>query len=77
MPVDPAALPSSTPDGRLAERLASLERQLRTLTSLANGGAAGQIPVVAALPASGREGRLVKLAGGGVYVDTGAAWTAL
>lgn len=75
MPVDPAGLPSRDPQERLLERLAALEREVRSLTALVNGGAAGQIPVVQTLPAAGRAGRLVFLASDGkVYKDTGAAW---
>lgn len=77
MPVDPAQPPRLSGAGRDAERIASLERRLRALETQLQGGATSAIPVVAALPAAGREGRLLKLASGGVYVDTGSGWTAL
>jgi len=77
MPVDPNIPPPTSPEDRLADRLARIERELRTLTALVNGGASSQLPVVSALPAAGREGRLVKLQAGGVYIDTGSSWAVL
>jgi hypothetical protein len=75
MPIDPASPPSGDSQLRLLERLANLERELRTIKSTLSGGATAQLPVVAALPPAGRLGRLLILSTDGhVYRDTGAAW---
>lgn len=74
MPIDPAIPPAGTPDARLADRVAQLERQLRALEQFLAGGGV-QIPVVTALPTAGRQGRLLILASDGkIYKDSGAAW---
>lgn len=75
MRVDPSVPPQIDATGRLLERVAALERQVRELQSYLQGGSVQQIPSVNALPAAGRKGRLVFLTTDSkVYKDTGAAW---
>lgn len=77
MPIDPTLPPPQNTDARLAERLAKLEREMRTLKTFLNGGAASQVPVVssfASLPA-GRKGRVAfNSSDGKLYVDNGSSW---
>lgn len=76
MPLDPWIPPGTSPDARLADRLAKLEREVRDLQRFLAGGGI-QAPVVTALPTFGRKGRLVVLASDNkLYLDTGAAWVA-
>jgi hypothetical protein len=73
---DPYVPPSANPDVRLLERISSLERTVRTLSSFMQGGTTARIPVVAALPAAGSQGRLLMLASdSSIWKDTGATWT--
>jgi hypothetical protein len=77
-PIQPGRPPATSHDARVAERLAALERRVRTLEAYFSGGSTQQVPLVQSLPSPGRKGRLVMLAGDGkVYRDTGAAWTAV
>jgi hypothetical protein len=77
-PLDPNRPPSGDPGSRVADRLAALERRLRTLEGMLSGGATQQIPVVDNLPPAGRLGRLVVLAGDSrVFRDTGSSWVAV
>lgn len=69
MPIDPAIPRTGGATERVFERLAALERRIAVLE------ANSALPVVAALPAAGRAGRVVMLASDGkLYRDTGAAW---
>ncbi len=78
MPVDPAIPPPVHPDARLHERIAALERIVRTLSAYLNGGSVQQAPVVSALPAAGRQGRLVILSTDSkLYRDNGSSWVAI
>jgi hypothetical protein len=74
MPIDPAIPPTGSPGVRQAERFAALERRVRSLET----GAAfelGNVPVVAVLPAPGRQGRVLMLSSdSSLWKDTGAAW---
>lgn len=75
MPLDPAIPPALDLTQRLQQRIADLEFRLRAIEAYMQGGSVGQIPVVAALPAAGRIGRLLMLSTDQhVYKDTGAAW---
>lgn len=75
MPADPRRPSAGSLDERLVARIADLERQVRTMASYVNGGAASQLPVVLALPAAGRVGRaLVLRSNGKLYVDDGLNW---
>lgn len=78
MPFDPAQPPQLEPGRRVYQRLSELEGRLRSVESYLQGGATQQVPVVAALPTAGREGRVVKVAGDNrLWVDTGSAWVAV
>jgi hypothetical protein len=78
MSVDPAQPPNLDAGARVFQRLADLERRLGNVESYMQGGATQQVPVVAALPTAGREGRVVKVAADNrLWVDTGAAWVAV
>lgn len=77
-PIDPARPPSGDTSARVAVRLAALERRLRTLEGLLNGGATQQVPVVMSLPTAGRKGRLVIFDGDSkLYRDNGTSWVAV
>lgn len=77
MAVDPFIPRTPGVEANIAERLASLERTVRTLSTFLNGGASGQVPVVASfasLPA-GRRGRVAfNSSDGKLYVDNGSSW---
>lgn len=73
--MQPGQPPSLDGTQRIWNKIGELERFVRSVGALVNGGAVGQLPVVDSLPAAGRKGRAVILAGDGhVYRDTGAAW---
>lgn len=75
MPLDPRLPPPDDVLSRFADRVAALERQMRDLQSFMQGGVLSQIPVVTALPAAGRKGRLVMLAStSAIYKDNGSSW---
>ena len=75
MPIDPAQPGAASADGRMAERLAALERSVRVLESYLQGGALGRVPVVDSLPPAGSVGRVYMLSGDLLlYRDTGSAW---
>ncbi len=75
MPVNPEIPAARDPGARVAERLAAVERDLREIRSVLQGGAVAQVPVVPVLPAAGRQGRVVMLATDtNLYKDTGSAW---
>lgn len=77
MPLDPYRPPQLDPHARLLDRIAELERQMRSLLAFLQGGCVSQIPVVDALPSAGREGRLLGLSTNGkVYYDNGSSWVA-
>ncbi len=72
---DPFAPLNPEPGAQVWQRLAALERKLRELET---STVAAAIPVVAALPAAGREGRVMKVSGNpSLWLDTGAAWVAV
>lgn len=76
MPANPAQPQPVTFDGRLAQRVADLERQVSALSKLVGGGAS-QFPVVDVLPPAGRIGRgLVLSTDQKLYVDNGTSWVA-
>lgn len=76
MPVNPAAPPPDGRDARVADRLQTLERKMRTIEQFMQGGVTSQIPVVAALPTAGRQGRILMLQStSAIYRDTGSTWT--
>lgn len=72
------ALPEPTGQAqRLVTEVAALMRRVETLERALQGGTASAHPVVDALPAAGRAGRVLMLASDGkLYADTGAAWVA-
>jgi hypothetical protein len=75
MPLDPRVPLPDDPMSRFADRIAGLERELRDLKQFMQGGVTAQIPVVAALPAAGRQGRLLMLAStSAIYKDNGSSW---
>jgi hypothetical protein len=76
MPVDPRVPPSPDPRARPWEALSNLERLVKTLEAQLQGKATDSIPVVAVLPAVGRQGRVLMLASDStIWRDTGTAWT--
>jgi hypothetical protein len=78
VPVDPYRPPSLDSGARVYDRLADLEQRLRNIEAYLQGGTVQQVPVVAALPAAGREGRVLKVSGDSrLWVDTGVAWEAV
>ena len=78
-PINPGQPPPGTIEARTAQRLAALERRLKTLEGLLSGGSSQQpAPVVGSLPTAGRLGRQVILASDGkLYRDNGASWVAI
>lgn len=75
MPLNPAIPPPDDPMSRFADSLANLDRRLRNIEAFMQGGVTSQIPVVAALPAAGRKGRLLMLAStSAIYKDNGSSW---
>lgn len=75
MPHDPRLPPPDDAMSRLADRLAAVERKQRDMEQFMQGGVTAAIPVVTALPAAGRKGRLVMLAStSAVYKDNGSSW---
>ena len=75
-PINPKRPAAFTHDGRIASRLAALEREVRGLKNWLSGGTTQQVPVVtlASFPA-GRLGRVVmNRTDGKVYRDNGSAW---
>jgi hypothetical protein len=75
MGINPAAPPSLDPQARLMDRIATLERKMRTIEGFLSGGSVQQVPVVDVLPTAGREGRQVYLSTTNkLYLDNGASW---
>jgi hypothetical protein len=78
-PLNPKRPPSLDPDSRASDRIAALERRLRTLEGVQSGGSTqNSSPLVTALPTAGRKGRTVILSSDGkLYRDSGSAWVAI
>jgi hypothetical protein len=77
-PTNPRRPPARTPQARVADRLAGLEKHANSISSYLSGGATQQIPVVDALGPAGRLGRLIILrTDKKVYRDNGSSWVAV
>jgi hypothetical protein len=77
MPLDPAVPGATSPEGRLMERLAALEKKVRNMEQYHSGGTTQQFPLVTVLPTAGRKGRAVVLSSNSkLYIDNGVAWIA-
>jgi len=76
VPADPRLSSAGSFEERVAQRLATIERQLRGFTSwLGNGTAIPSFPVYDTPPAAGRVGRVFVLRSTGkLYVDDGVVW---
>jgi antitoxin (DNA-binding transcriptional repressor) of toxin-antitoxin stability system len=78
-PLRPGAPVPITQEGRVAARLAAIERRMRQIASQSSGGSSqNPAPLVDVLPAAGRLGRQVILSTTGkLYRDNGVAWVAI